>query len=326
MALLEVRGLEVAVPARGGPAHALGGVDLDLDRGERLGVLGEPGAGPSTLAFAVPNLVASPGRITGGAVRVGGRNILAMSRHEVRKIRGRRIAMIFRDPMTALTPGLTVGRQMVETLLAHERISRREARGRAIAALARVGVPAPETRFGAYPHELTPGLCQRVVIAMAVLTGADILVADEPTAALDVTAGAGILSLILSLCRGDGPGLLLATRDPAIAAEAGGRIMVMYAGRVVEEGPTRALLDAPRHPYAAALLGALPERSEGEGAHARIPGAMPSPGHVPGGCAFHPRCARAYAGCYLERPELEPDGPERRVACHRPLPAAGDAA
>jgi len=320
MALLEVRDLKVAFPKGRDWAEALRGVDLTLEPGERLGVVGESGAGKSMLAFAILNLIAAPGQITNGTIRFDGRNLLSLSTRELRQVRGRRISMIFQDPMMTLNPVLTVGRQMVEMLQAHERISWAEARRRSVEQLKAVQIPSAETRFDAYPHELSGGLRQRVVIAISLLTNPEIIIADEPTTALDVTIQAEIMALILRLCRENRVGLILITHDLGVVAEVTERLMIMYAGRVVEEGPTRALIDAPRHPYAEGLLGALPQRSSRGAPLAQIPGSMPAIGAVPGGCAFHPRCERAYAGCHLELPELEEAGKARRVACLRPLP------
>ncbi len=234
MALLEVRGLEVAFPQ--GPrdeALALRGVDLDLDPGERLGVVGESGAGKSMLAFAILNLISAPGRISAGSIRFDGRNLLTLPPREIRNIRGNRISMIFQDPMMTLNPVLTIGRQMVETLQAHRRIGWAKARKLSIERLAQVAIPTPESRFDSYPHELSGGLRQRVVIAIALLTDPEIIIADEPTTALDVTIQAEIMSLILRLCRENRVGLILITHDLGVVAEVSERLMIMYAGKVV---------------------------------------------------------------------------------------------
>jgi len=319
MALLEVRGLEVAFPqGRRAEALALRGVDLDLEPGERLGVVGESGAGKSMLAFAILNLIAAPGRISAGSIAFEGRNLLDLSSDEIRKVRGDRISMIFQDPMMTLNPVLTIGTQMVETLQAHRRIGWDEARKLSIERLAQVAIPSSETRFDSYPHELSGGLRQRVVIAIALLTDPEIIIADEPTTALDVTIQAEIMSLILRLCRENRVGLILITHDLGVVAEATERLMIMCAEKVVEEGPTRAIIDTPDHPYSRGLLAALPQRSERGKPLNQIPGSMPGIADLPGGCAYHPRCERAYAGCHLEAPALEAHGP-RRVACFRPL-------
>ena len=319
MALLEVRGLEVAFPQ--GPhdeALALRGVDLDLDPGERLGVVGESGAGKSMLAFAILNLIAAPGRVRAGSVRFEGRNLLTLPEVEIRDIRGNRISMIFQDPMMTLNPVLTIGLQMVETLKAHRKIGWAEARRLSIERLAQVAIPSPESRFDSYPHELSGGLRQRVVIAIALLTDPEIIIADEPTTALDVTIQAEIMSLILRLCREESVGLILITHDLGVVAEVTERLMIMYAGKVVEEGPTRQIIEQPGHPYSRGLLAALPQRAERGQRLNQIPGTMPGIADLPQGCAYHPRCERAYAGCHINIPELEVQGP-RRIACFRPL-------
>ena len=319
MALLEVRGLQVAFPQ--GPrdeALALRGVDLDLDPGERLGVVGESGAGKSMLAFAILNLIAEPGRVSAGSIHFEGRNLLTLPADEIRNIRGNRISMIFQDPMMTLNPVLTIGLQMVETLQAHRKIGWAEARKLSIERLAQVAIPSPETRFDSYPHELSGGLRQRVVIAIALLTDPEIIIADEPTTALDVTIQAEIMSLILRLCRDNNVGLILITHDLGVVAEVTERLMIMYAGKVVEAGPTRAIIDRPAHPYSRGLLAALPQRVERGKALNQIPGTMPGIADLPAGCAYHPRCERADAGCHLEAPPLEAHG-NRRIACFRPL-------
>jgi peptide/nickel transport system ATP-binding protein len=319
MALLEVRGLEVAFPK--GPrneALALRGVDLDLDPGQRLGVVGESGAGKSMLAFAILNLIAEPGRISAGSIRFEGRNLLTLPAAEIMNIRGNRISMIFQDPMMTLNPVLTIGTQMVETLQAHRKIGWAEARRLSVERLAQVAIPSAESRFDSYPHELSGGLRQRVVIAIALLTDPEIIIADEPTTALDVTIQAEIMSLILRLCRENGVGLILITHDLSVVAEVTERLMIMYAGKVVEEGPTREIIDNPAHPYSHGLLAALPQRVGRGKSLNQIPGSMPGIADLPSGCAYHPRCERAFAGCHIEIPQFVAHG-KRRIACFRPL-------
>jgi peptide/nickel transport system ATP-binding protein len=319
MALLEVRGLEVAFPqGRRDEALALRGVDLDLDPGQRLGVVGESGAGKSMLAFAILTLIAAPGRISAGSIRFEGRNLLTLPAAEIMNIRGNRISMIFQDPMMTLNPVLTIGTQMVETLQAHRKIGWAEARRLSVERLAQVAIPSAESRFDSYPHELSGGLRQRVVIAIALLTDPEIIIADEPTTALDVTIQAEIMSLILRLCRENGVGLILITHDLSVVAEVTERLMIMYAGKVIEEGPTRQIIDNPAHPYSRGLLAALPQRVERGKALNQIPGTMPGIADLPDGCAYHPRCERAYAGCHINIPEFEAHG-ARRIACFRPL-------
>jgi peptide/nickel transport system ATP-binding protein len=226
--------------------------------------------------------------------------------------------MIFQDPMMTLNPVLTIGLQMVETLKAHRKIGRAEARRLSIERLAQVAIPSPETRFESYPHELSGGLRQRVVIAIALLTDPEIIIADEPTTALDVTIQAEIMSLILRLCREQNVGLILITHDLGVVAEVTERLMIMYAGKVVEEGPTRQIIDQPGHPYSRGLLAALPQRAERGQRLNQIPGTMPGIADLPLGCAYHPRCDLAYAGCHINTPELE-DHESRRISCFRPL-------
>jgi peptide/nickel transport system ATP-binding protein len=319
MALLEVRDLEVAFPkGRHGEALALRGVDLDLEAGERLGVVGESGAGKSMLAFAILNLIAEPGRISKGSISFEGRNLADLPAEEIRNIRGNRISMIFQDPMMTLNPVLTIGRQMVETLQAHRKIGWKEARKLSIERLAQVAIPSPESRFNSYPHELSGGLRQRVVIAIALLTDPEIIIADEPTTALDVTIQAEIMALILRLCRENNVALILITHDLGVVSEVTQRLMIMYAGKVVEEGPTRQIIDNPGHPYSHGLLAALPQRAERGQALNQIPGTMPGIADLPHGCAYHPRCERAAEQCHLMAPPLDAHG-ARRIACYRPL-------
>ncbi|MGI9408024.1 MAG: ABC transporter ATP-binding protein [Hyphomicrobiaceae bacterium] len=315
MALLEVDNLEVTFPTRRGKLHALRGVSLSLDAGERLGIVGESGAGKSMAAFAILNLISEPGRISDGHIRFEGRDLATTSEDEIRAIRGDRISMIFQDPMMTLNPVMTVGTQMVETLQAHRTISETDARDLSIAKLAEVQIPSPEARFDAYPHELSGGLRQRVVIAIALLSDPAIIIADEPTTALDVTIQAEILALLLALCRDHDTALILITHDLAVVSQVTEQVMVMYAGRIVEAGPTRRIIDAPQHPYTRGLIAALPEQNKPGQPLNQIPGSMPSLDNVPPGCAFSPRCTFADDLCRSDIPELnDPDHPG--VACH----------
>ncbi|GAB4285882.1 MAG: ABC transporter ATP-binding protein [Roseovarius sp.] len=315
--MLEIRDLHVAFPhGRRGEVEALRGVDLRLGRGERLGVVGESGAGKSMLAFAILNLVAAPGRISRGEVRFHGDNLLDLPEDAIRDIRGNRISMIFQDPMVTLNPVLTIGTQMIETLQAHRAISRAEAHRLSVEGLRQVAIPSAEARMDAYPHELSGGLRQRVVIAIALLTEPELIIADEPTTALDVTIQAEIMALILKLCRERQVALILITHDLGVVAEVTERLMILYAGKCVEEGPTRAIIDAPVHPYTYGLLQALPQKvGRGERLY-QIPGTMPPITALPPGCAFHPRCAHASPRCRQEIPPLEGG-----VACFHPLAA-----
>lgn len=315
MALLEVRDLHVAFPrGKRDEVEALRGVSLTLEKGERLGVVGESGAGKSMLAFAILNLIAEPGRVTNGSINFHGENLLALGEREIRSIRGNRISMIFQDPMVTLNPVLSIGTQMMETLKAHRRISDADARALCIAKLREVAIPSAESRMDAYPHELSGGLRQRVVIAIALLTDPEIIIADEPTTALDVTIQAEIMALILKLCREKDVALILITHDLGVVAEVTERLMIMYAGLCVESGETRAIIDAPRHPYTFGLLKALPQKV-GRGTRLyQIPGSMPPITALPPGCAYHTRCDRARERCRASIPPLEGG-----CACFNPL-------
>ena len=315
MALLEVEDLEVQFPTRHGPLTALRGVSLSVEAGERIGIVGESGAGKSMAAFAILNLISEPGRISGGRVMFEGNDLSAVSDEEMRQIRGDRISMIFQDPMMTLNPVLTIGNQMIETLQAHKDITEEDARERALEKLREVRIPNPEARFDGYPHELSGGLRQRVVIAIALLTDPALIMADEPTTALDVTIQAEILALLLELCRDHGTALILITHDLAVVSQVTERVMVMYAGRIVETGPTRELVDKPRHPYTQGLIAALPERNKPGTPLNQIPGTMPSLANIPPGCAFAPRCSFSDDVCKHEIPELRLFK-KRSIACH----------
>jgi len=315
MAMLEIEDLHVAFPkGKKAEVEALRGVNLKLEKGERLGVVGESGAGKSMLAFSILNLIAEPGRVSQGSVVFHGENLLELSERDIRGIRGNRISMIFQDPMVTLNPVLTIGTQMVETLKAHRKISDAAARKLCIAKLKEVAIPSAESRLGAYPHELSGGLRQRVVIAIALLTDPELIIADEPTTALDVTIQAEIMALILKLCREKDVALILITHDLGIVAEVTERIMIMYAGLCVETGPTHQIIQAPHHPYSAGLLKALPQFA-GRGTRLyQIPGSMPPITALPPGCAYHPRCERATELCKAQIPPLE-----HGHACFHPI-------
>ena len=315
MALLEVEDLEVQFPTRHGPLTALRGVSLSVEAGERIGIVGESGAGKSMAAFAILNLISEPGRISRGRVLFEGNDLSSVSDEEMRKIRGDRISMIFQDPMMTLNPVLTIGNQMVETLQAHKEITEEDARERALEKLREVRIPNPEARFDGYPHELSGGLRQRVVIAIALLTDPALIMADEPTTALDVTIQAEILALLLELCRDHGTALILITHDLAVVSQVTERVMVMYAGRIVEMGTTRELVDKPRHPYTQGLIAALPERNKPGTPLNQIPGTMPSLANIPPGCAFAPRCSFSDDLCRNEIPQLRLIK-KRSIACH----------
>ena len=315
MALLEVSGLEVTFPLRAGRLKALRGVDFTLDAGERLGIVGESGAGKSMAAYAILNLISEPGRISGGEIRFDGERLDTLSDEDMRHIRGNRIAMIFQDPMMTLNPVLTIGTQMMECLAAHRPMQEADARELCVAKLREVAIPSPDARFDTYPHELSGGLRQRVVIAIALLLDPAIIIADEPTTALDVTIQAEIMGLMMELCDNHKVGLILITHDLAVVSDVTQRMLVMYAGRVVETGETAQVIAEPAHPYTRGLLQALPQKNTAGGMLNQIPGTMPSLAAVPPGCAFHPRCEHMDARCSSELPELRALK-DRQVACH----------
>jgi oligopeptide transport system ATP-binding protein len=316
--LLEVDGLEVEFRTADGTIRAVNGVSFSVAGGETLAVLGESGSGKSVTAQAVMGLLDSPPAfVTAGAVRYRGRDLLAATDEERRRVRGRGMAMVFQDPLTALNPVFTVGFQLGEMFRVHEGAWRREARERALGLLERVGIPSARERLGDYPHHFSGGMRQRVMIAMALALGPDLLLADEPTTALDVTVQAQILDLLADLQAETGMGLVLITHDLGVAAETADRVAVMYAGRVVEAGSAAEVLVDPRHPYTLGLLRSVPRGGRGAGRLDPIPGAPPSLAAIPPGCAFHPRCPYATDRCRTETPALDPvpGTPGRRSAC-----------
>ncbi|MCG8491833.1 MAG: ABC transporter ATP-binding protein [Sneathiellales bacterium] len=317
MALLEVKGLEVEFPLGRKTLQALHGVDFSLDRGERLGIVGESGAGKSVAAFSILNLISRPGRISEGEVLFDGTDLTRLDDAAMREIRGNKISMIFQDPMMTLNPVLTIGTQMIECLQAHREISKEDARKISIDKLKEVMIPSAENRMESYPHELSGGMRQRVVIAIALLTDPSIIIADEPTTALDVTIQAEIMVLMLALCKNNNVGLILITHDLAVVSQVTERIMVMYAGRVVEQGPTREVIQNPGHPYTRGLIKALPQENIPGARLNQIPGSMPSLDAIPAGCAFNPRCEFVDLECHNAIPPLCGEG-EQKIACiHR---------
>ncbi|MDP4548103.1 MAG: ABC transporter ATP-binding protein [Marinobacter sp.] len=314
MALLEVKNLDVRFAVRGGDLTALRGISFSLDKGERLGLVGESGAGKSVAAFSILNLIAKPGYIAGGQILFEGKDLAAMSERELRKIRGNRIAMIFQDPMMTLNPVLTIGTQMVEAILAHRKISKKEARAIALDRLQKVQIPSPEKRLDQYPHELSGGMRQRVIIAIALLLDPEVIIADEPTTALDVTIQAEIMDLLLNLCEQENVALMLITHDLGVVSQVTQRMLVMYSGRIIEQGPTRAIIDNAQHPYTVGLINALPQMGEPGARLFQIPGSMPSLKNVPTGCPFHPRCEYATDECRQAMPDYVHAG-QVDVAC-----------
>jgi len=317
MALLEIENLSVAFPSRTATARAVDGVSITVAEGESLGVVGESGSGKSLTMLAVMGLVPYPGQLTVDRLSFKDRDLTRLSGRERRRLAGKSMAMIFQDPMTSLNPCFTVGFQLVETLRVHEKMDRKAARRRAIALFEQVGIPAAESRMGAFPHQLSGGMNQRVMIAMAIACQPDLLIADEPTTALDVTVQAQILELLRTLQRDHGMALILVSHNMDVVAETARRVAVMYAGQIVEERDTAGLFGAPQHPYTAALLAARPEHQE-SGRLATIPGAPPGLDDRPRGCLFGPRCAYATERSCATQPEIRPwmDG---RIRCHYPL-------
>ncbi|MBK1887922.1 MULTISPECIES: ABC transporter ATP-binding protein [Marinobacter] len=313
--LLEVKNLDVRFAVRGGDLTALRGISFSLDKGERLGLVGESGAGKSVAAFSILNLIARPGYIAGGQILLEGKDLAAMSERELRKIRGNRIAMIFQDPMMTLNPVLTIGTQMVEAIKAHRRISTKAARDIALDKLRKVQIPSPEKRLDQYPHELSGGMRQRVIIAIALLLDPEIIVADEPTTALDVTIQAEIMALLLDLCEQENVALMLITHDLGVVSQVTQRMLVMYSGRIIEQGPTREIINDAQHPYTQGLINALPQMGEPGARLFQIPGSMPSLKNVPTGCPFHPRCDFATDQCRQAMPDYVRSG-NVDVACY----------
>ena len=317
--VLEVDRLSIAFVAGRARRRAVRDLSFAVARGETLALVGESGCGKSITALSLLGLVPPPGQIDGGRVRLEGRDLLGLREAELRRVRGARIAMIFQEPMTALNPVLTIGEQVMETILEHEKVSRRAARDRALALLERVHIPDAARRFTDHPHRLSGGMRQRVMIAMALALSPAVLVADEPTTALDVTIQAQILDLIDELKRENGTAIVLITHDLGVVAQHADRVLVMYAGRKVEERAAADLFARPLHPYTRGLIAARPRLAGGGGRVrlAEIPGTVPSLAAMPDGCAFAPRCPLAEAPCAVAVPPLVPaDG--GAVACLRP--------
>jgi peptide/nickel transport system ATP-binding protein len=313
-ALLEVEDLKVEFPTRRGLLTAVDGLSFSIGEGEVLGVVGESGAGKSLTGSAIIGLLEPPGRIAAGEIRFDGRRIDNLPPEKMRRIRGKQIGAIFQDPLTSLNPLYTIGRQLIETIRVHLDLDAGAARARALALLHEVGIPGAEQRMGHYPHQFSGGMRQRVVIALALAANPRLVIADEPTTALDVSIQAQIIALLKRLCREHGTAVMLVTHDMGVIAETAHRVAVMYAGRIVELGALRDVVKNPKHPYTVGLMGAIPAIGGARDHLAQIEGAMPRVGAVPPGCAFHPRCAHAFDRCRRERPELMPAGASR-AAC-----------
>ena len=315
MSLLSVRDLTVKFAMRDQTVTALDQISFDLAKGERLGIVGESGAGKSITGFSLMNLISRPGFIDSGSVQFEGQEIAGMNDAQMRSIRGNRMAMIFQDPMVTLNPVLTIGQQMVETLQAHRKLSKSDAEQISIMKLREVYIPSPEDRLKQYPHELSGGMRQRIIIAIALLLEPQLIIADEPTTALDVTIQADIMELLLELCSSNMVGLILITHDLGVVSQMTERTLVMYAGRIIEAGKTREIINDPQHPYTQGLINALPQQTLPGQRLKQIPGNMPGLTAIPDGCPFRPRCQYAVDHCRTVRPETVSYA-NVEVACH----------
>ncbi|AXI43971.1 ABC transporter ATP-binding protein [Sulfitobacter sp. SK011] len=313
--LLSVRDLSICFDTRHGPLRAVDGITFDLAPGEILGMVGESGAGKSLTGTAITGLLERPGRIDRGEIHFEGQRIDTLSKDDMRCLRGRKIGAIFQDPLTSLNPLMTVGKQLIQTIRTHLPLSRDAARTRAIDLLAEVGIPAPEARVDQYPHEFSGGMRQRVVIALALCANPALVIADEPTTALDVSIQSQILELLRKMCRDHGAAVILVTHDMGVIAETADRVAVMYSGRVVEIGPVERVVKDPRHPYTAGLMQSIPRIGSNAHRLTQIEGAMPRLTALPDGCAFNPRCPNAMDICRRQKPKSQPVG-DGQVACH----------
>jgi peptide/nickel transport system ATP-binding protein len=316
MSLLRIENLRVEFPTRRGVLLAVDDVSLSIEEGEVLGLVGESGAGKTLTGMAVIDLLEPPGRIAHGEISLDGQKIVGLAPETMRRIRGAKIGAIFQDPLTSLNPLYTIGKQLVETIQTHTDLTSGAARERAIALLKEVGIPAAEQRLRAYPHEFSGGMRQRVVIALAICCHPRLIIADEPTTALDVSVQAQIINVLKRLCRDHGTAILLITHNMGVIAETADRVAVMYSGRIAEIGPLRDVIQKPKHPYTVGLMGSIPVIGQDKGYLSHIPGAMPRLQAIPSGCAFHPRCSKVFARCREERPELRKTGENgQRAAC-----------
>ncbi len=321
-ALLSVRGLKTWFHTFAGVVKAVDGVSFDLAPGEILGLVGESGGGKSMVGFSIMGLVDPPGRIEAGSIMFDGRDLTMLDDEALRQVRGKQIAMVFQDPMTALNPLYTIGEQLEEMLKLHTDLDAKARRARCIAMLDEVGIPQPEARLGSYPHQFSGGMRQRVVIAIAMIAGPRLLIADEPTTALDVTIQAQLLRLMKQQVAQRAASLILITHDLAAVSQMADRIVVLYCGRVVEIGDAAALIAHPRHPYTRGLLDSIPSHQAGRTRLRQIPGAVPDIRHLPPGCSFAPRCPRAQTLCTTVSPELAASVQGQAAACHFPLEEA----
>ena len=320
MALLEIENLSVEFPSKNASMHAVDGVSFSLETGDVLGIVGESGSGKSVTMMALMGLVPFPGRVTADTLRFDGHDLLKLSDSERSKLTGKDVAMIFQDPTTSLNPCFSVGFQLAETLRLHLKLDRQAAHRRSIELLEQVGIPAPESRLKDYPHQMSGGMNQRVMIAMAIACNPKLLIADEPTTALDVTIQAQILDLLHGLQKERGMALVLITHNMGVVSEMAQRVAVMYAGQIMEQRSAADLFSRPQHPYTQALMAALPERSDGLTRLTTIPGMVPGMYDRPHGCLFAPRCAYAQDACLAQRPPLQ-SRQQGQVRCQYPLGA-----
>ncbi|MCF6344239.1 MAG: ABC transporter ATP-binding protein [Devosiaceae bacterium] len=312
--LLKIKDLIVEFPTRRGLLRAVDKVSFEISKGEVLGIVGESGAGKSLTGAAIIGLLEPPGRIGGGEIIFDGQRIDNLSDEQMRPLRGKRIAMIFQDPLTSLNPLYRIGEQLVETIQTHLSMDNKQARIRAIELLDEVGIPAPETRIDAYPHQFSGGMRQRVVIALALAGEPDLIIADEPTTALDVSVQAQIISLLKNLCKERGTAIMLITHDMGVIAETADRMAVMYSGQIAEIGKTYDLIRNPKHPYSVGLMGSIPAIKGDVKRLVQIPGSMPRLNNIPKGCSFNPRCEKVFEPCYIKRSPLIDVG-NSSVAC-----------
>jgi peptide/nickel transport system ATP-binding protein len=312
--LLSVKDLVIEFPTRYGPLTAVGGVSFDLAAGEILGVVGESGAGKSLTGSAIMGLLDPPGRIASGEIWLKGRRIDNLPNEDMRAIRGRRIGMVFQDPLTSLNPLYTIAEQLIETIRTHIKMSESNARKRAVGLLDDVGIPAASRRIDDYPHQFSGGMRQRVVIALALAAEPELVIADEPTTALDVSVQAQIIDVLKEQCTERGASIILITHDMGVIAETVNRVAVMYSGRIAEIGPVKDIIKSAKHPYTKGLMGSIPTLAHADDRLTQIPGAMPRLTDIPAGCAFNPRCEQVFEKCRNERPFLIPQE-SREVAC-----------
>lgn len=316
-ATMQVKNLQTHFFTRAGVAKAVENVSFTVEPGEILGLVGESGSGKSVTGFSILGLVDPPGRVIGGEIKFNGKELIGLPEEEMRRIRGNNMAMVFQDPMMTLNPVLRIDTQMIEAILAHKKVGPKVARQRARDVLGQVGIPSPDERLKAYPHQFSGGMRQRVAIAIALLNKPDLIIADEPTTALDVTIQGQILHEVQQLCRESGTALIWITHDLAVVAGLADKICVMYAGRIVESGTVNEVLDQPLHPYTHGLIGSVPVHNQRGQRLNQIPGMTPSLLQLPQGCAFRTRCPRADDAC-MTQPEITVPIPERLMLCHHP--------